>query len=627
MCLIFTRKYKDKKILQKESGEEVKTNKNIMYKNNEVKVKNNYNKNYNNIKNTSGVKNNFNKKYVNKKAKVLQKEPIKIIPLGGLEEIGKNMTLIEYGNDIVIIDCGLAFPDHDMLGIDIVIPDFSYVLENKSKVKGILLTHGHEDHIGGLTYLLKEVGNLPIYGAKLTLGLVEGKLKEFKLFGGAKLNLVQAGDVVKLGSITAEFIAVNHSIPDACGLAITTPSGTIVHTGDFKIDYTPINGDVINLSRFAELGESGVLALLSDSTNVERNGMTMSERTIGESFDVLFKRAHDRRMIIATFSSNIHRVQQIMDLAVSSGRKVAVSGRSMETVVTKAIELGYLSVPEKTIISIDEIKNYPDEKLIIITTGSQGEPMSALRRMSAGDHRKVFITKNDFIIISATPIPGNEKFVNRVINDLMKLGAQVIYEDMYDVHVSGHACQNELKLIINLVKPRYFIPVHGEYKHLKRHAEMAVSMGLNSKNVHIGKIGEVIEVTNEKMVVTGEVTAGNVMVDGLGVGDVGSVVLKDRKRLSEDGLMILVVAINRQDGSVVAGPDIVSRGFVYVKESEDLVNETKRIANNVLSKCTEKNIKDWNIIKLKLKEEIGEHLYSKIKRTPMILTIIQDVNI
>lgn len=622
----FTKKYKNQKILKKESGEEVKNNRNILYKNNGVKIKGN-NKKYNNNKNASSLKNSFNKQYFGTDIRVVEKEPIKIIPLGGLEEIGKNMTLIEYEDDIVIIDCGLAFPDHEMLGIDIVIPDFSYVVENKSKVRGILLTHGHEDHIGGLTYLLKEVGNLPIYGAKLTLGLVESKLKEFQLTGAAKLNLVQAGDVVNLGSITAEFIAVNHSIPDACSIAITTPSGTIVHTGDFKIDYTPINGDVINLSRFAELGKNGVLALLSDSTNAERAGMTMSERTIGESFDVLFKKAHDRRMIIATFSSNIHRLQQIMDVAASSGRKVAVSGRSMETVVTKAIELGYLRVPEKTLISIDEIKYYPDEKLIIITTGSQGEPMSALRRMSSGDHRKVEITKNDFIIISATPIPGNEKFVNRVINDLMKLGAQIIYEDMYDVHVSGHACQNELKLIINLVKPQYFIPVHGEYKHLKKHAEIAMNMGINSKNVHIGKIGEVIEISDNRMVVTGEVMAGNVMVDGLGVGDVGSVVLRDRKRLSEDGLMILVIAISRQDGTVVAGPDIVSRGFVYVKESEDLVNETKRIATDVLDKCIEESIRDWNVIKLKLKEEIGDYLYSKIKRTPMILTIIQDVNV
>lgn len=611
LILRFVKKNINEKNIQKKRADNLKVDnkKNIL----DIKLNNNKANNKN-----------FYNKYNNKKSKV---NHVKIIPLGGLEEIGKNMTLIEYENDIVIIDCGLAFPDDDMLGVDIVIPDFSYVIENKNKIRGVVVTHGHEDHIGGLAYLLKSIGQIPVYGARLTLGLVEEKLKEHQLLSDAMLNVVVPKDVVKFGLISVEFIAVNHSIPDACGLAITTPAGVIVHTGDFKIDYTPINGKVIDLSRFAELGDRGVLALLSDSTNVERPGMTVSEKKIGESFEFLFKHACNKRMIIATFASNIHRVQQIMDAAVESGRKVAVSGRSMETVVEKAIELGYLNVPSNTIINIDNINKYSDDKLIIVTTGSQGEPMSALRRMSIGDHKKVLITSNDFIIISATPIPGNEKFVNRVINDLMKLGAQVIYEDMYDVHVSGHACQNELKLIINLIKPKYFIPVHGEYKHLKRHADIAISMGINPSNVHVGCIGQVIDISSQKMKVTGSVTAGNVMVDGLGVGDVGNIVLRDRKHLSEDGLIIVVVAINREDGSIVAGPDIVSRGFVYVKESEDLVNKTKIIATNVLNRYLSNNVKDWSLIKSRIKDDISDYLYLKMKRNPMILTIIQNIDI
>ncbi len=551
---------------------------------------------------------------------------VKIIPLGGLDEVGKNITVVEYKQDMIIIDCGIAFPDNEMLGVDIVIPDFSYVIENKNKLRGIVLTHGHEDHIGALSYLLKSLGAVPIYGAMLTLGLVEGKLKEHKVFYRDILHVVQPGDVITFGDIGAEFISVNHSIPDACGLAITTPAGVIVHTGDFKIDYTPINGNVINLSRFADLGEKGVLALLSDSTNSERRGMTNSESKVRESLEVLFKRAGDRRIIIATFASNIHRIQQILDIAVKYGRKVVVSGHSMELVVNKAIELGYLNFSEKNIVPINKIKYYSDEQLVVITTGSQGEPMSALKRMSTGEHRKVYITNNDFIIISATPIPGNEKFVNRVINELMKLGAQVIYEDMYDVHVSGHACQSEQQLIINLVKPQYFLPVHGEYKHLRRHAETAVNMGIKAENIYIAQIGDVIELSSQRMEITGKVAAGNVMVDGLGVGDVGSTVLKDRKHLSEDGLIVIAAVISRQSRRVVSGPEIVSKGFIYVKEAEDLVNEVKAKATKILNNCLSENISDWSLIKSQIRERISSYLYSKTKRRPMALVLIQDVD-
>lgn len=561
------------------------------------------------------------------KANRLNKPSVKIIPLGGLDEIGKNMTLIEYEDEIIIIDCGMAFPDNEMLGVDIVIPDFSYIVKHKEKVKGIFITHGHEDHIGGLSYLFNEVGHLPVYGSELTIGLIEGKLKERKLMNGVQLNVIQPGDVIKMRNISVEFIAVNHSIPAACGMAITTPAGIIVHTGDFKIDYTPINDQVINLSRFAELGKKGVLVLMSDSTNSERPGMTASEKKIGESFQYLFKRAGTSRIIIATFASNIHRIQQIMDIAAETGRKVAISGKSMESVVAKAIDLGYLQVKPSTMISIDHIRHYKNEQLIIVTTGSQGEPMSALKRMSTGSHRKVSITQNDFIIISATPIPGNEKFVNKVINELMKLGAQIIYEDMYEVHVSGHACQDEQKIMLNLVKPQYFIPVHGEYKHLKRHAETAISMGMDIKNVHIGSIGEVIEVSKHLMNVSGTVTAGNVMVDGSGIGDVGNVVLKDRKILSEDGLIFLAIAVNKKTKTILAGPDVVSRGFVYVKESEDILVHLKKLAEKTLRHCLEHNILEWTSVKAKIKESVGNYLYFKTKRRPMILIIIEDVEV
>ncbi len=552
------------------------------------------------------------------------KTPVKIIPLGGLNEIGKNMTAYECGNDIFIVDCGIAFPDTEMLGVDLVIPDFSYVERNKDRVRGVVLTHGHEDHIGGLPFLLKAV-NVPVYGTRLTLGLVEGKLKEHGLLGSVQLNVVRPRDTVKLGCMAVEFIRVNHSIPDAVALAIHTPAGVIIQTGDFKIDYTPIEGEMIDLARFGELGSKGVLALLADSTNAEKPGSTMSERKVGESFEGLFKNAGSRRIIVATFASNVHRIQQIIDCAVKSGRKVAVSGRSMVNVVAKATELGYLHAPAGILVDIDSIGRYPDEKMVIITTGSQGEPMSALFRMAMSDHRKVEVTQNDFIIISATPIPGNEKFVGRVVNELMKLGAEVIYEKMYEVHVSGHACQDEQKLMIGLTKPKYFMPVHGEYKHLCKHAGLARSMGIPNENIIIADIGRVVEFNGISVDTTNTVPAGKVLVDGYGVGDVGSIVLRDRKHLAEDGLIVVVAAINGQTGQVVSGPDIVSRGFVYVREAEDLMNESKRVVKLVLEECHTKGIREWGNIKVKVRDSLSDYLYGKTKRKPMILPIIMEV--
>lgn len=552
------------------------------------------------------------------------KTPVKVIPLGGLNEIGKNMTAYECGNDIFIVDCGIAFPDTEMLGVDLVIPDFSYIERNKDRVRGVVLTHGHEDHIGGIPFLMK-VANVPVYGTRLTLGLVEGKLKEHGLLGSVQLNVVRPRDIVKFGCMAVEFIRVNHSIPDAVALAIHTPAGIIIQTGDFKIDYTPIEGEMIDLARFGELGSKGVLALLSDSTNAEKPGSTMSERKVGESFEGLFKNAGARRIIVATFASNVHRIQQIIDCAARSGRKVAVSGRSMVNVVAKATELGYLHAPAGIMVDIDAIGRYPDEKMVIITTGSQGEPMSALFRMAMSDHRKVEVTQNDFIIISATPIPGNEKFVGRVVNELMKLGAEVIYEKMYEVHVSGHACQDEQKLMISLTKPKFFMPVHGEYKHLCKHAGLARSMGIPSENIIIGEIGRVIEFNGISVDTTNTVPAGKVLVDGYGVGDVGSIVLRDRKHLAEDGLIVVVATINGQTGQVVAGPDIVSRGFVYVREAEDLMNESKKVVKLVLEECHAKGIREWGNIKVKVRDSLSDYLYGKTKRKPMILPIIMEV--
>lgn len=554
----------------------------------------------------------------------VRKTPVRIIPLGGLGEIGKNMTVYECVNDMFIVDCGLSFPDEDMLGVDLVIPDFTFIENNRDKIRGIVLTHGHEDHIGALPYLLKVI-NVPIYATRLTLGLVEGKLKEHGLLGKVQLNVVKPRDTVKMGCMAVEFVRVNHSIPDACAMAIHTPAGIIVQTGDFKVDFTPIEGDVIDLARFGELGGKGVLALLSDSTNAEKSGSTMSERKVGESFELLFKRADKKRIIIATFASNIHRIQQIMDAAVRYGRKVAVSGRSMVNVVGKALELGYLKVPDGVLIEIDAVSRYPDDKIIIITTGSQGEPMSALYRMAMSDHRKVSLTGNDFIIISATPIPGNEKLVSRVVNELMKQGADVVYESMYEVHVSGHACQDEQKMMMALTKPKFFIPVHGEYKHLKKHAATALGMGIPAERILIGEIGNVIELDGVDMKVTGTVPAGRVLVDGLGVGDVGSIVLRDRKHLAEDGLIVVVTTITRESGEIVAGPDIVSRGFVYVREAEAMMNEVKRIARKSIEDCIDSNIREWGNIKNRIKDNVGDYLYSKTKRNPMILPVIQEV--
>lgn len=549
---------------------------------------------------------------------------MRIIPLGGLLEIGKNMTVIECGNDMFIVDCGLSFPDEEMPGVDLVIPDFSYVEKNRDKLRGIVLTHGHEDHIGGLAFLLKTV-NAPVYSARLTLGLVEGKLKEHGLLGRVQLNIVKPKDTIKLGCMAVEFIHVNHSIPDALSLAIHTPAGVIIMTGDFKIDYTPIEGGMADLARFGELGNRGVLALLMDSTNATKPGMSMSERKVGESFSSLFQRAQDKRIIIASFASNIHRVQQIVDYAIKYKRKIAVSGRSMINVVAKATELGYLKMPEGLLVEIDGINRYRPDQIVIITTGSQGEPMSALTRMAMSDHRKVTVTPHDFIIISASPIPGNEKTINRVINELLKLGAEVIYEKMYEVHVSGHACQEELKMILGLTRPQFFMPVHGEFLHLKKNADNAIAMGVDPKNILLAENGKVVELDGVEIKVTGTVPSGAVMVDGLGVGDVGSIVLRDRKHLAEDGLIIVVAAISSQTGEIVAGPDVVSRGFVYVREAEDMMAQTRRIAKKSMETCMANNTREWGNIKTKIKDDVGDYLWQVTKRTPMILPVIQEV--
>ncbi len=563
------------------------------------------------------------KKNTPKKPKA-SKSPLRIIPLGGLGEIGKNITLYEYEGDMLLVDCGMAFPDEDMPGIDIVIPDFSYILENKDKIKGMVVTHGHEDHIGAIPYLLRDF-NLPIYATRLTIGLIEGKLKEHKLLSNAILNTVKPGQVLNFGKFSVEFIHVNHSIPDATAFAIKCGAGTVVHTGDFKIDTTPIDDYVIDIPKFAELGKQGVLALLADSTNAERPGYTSSEKLVGGSFSNLFKKAEGRRIIVATFSSNIHRIQQIIDEAVKCGRKVAISGRSMLNVVNVASELGYLKVPQNVLIEIEAIKNYTPEQIVIITTGSQGEPLSALHRMAFADHRQVAIMPGDMIIISATPIPGNEKFVDKVINELMKHGAEVVYERMYDVHVSGHACQEELKLMMSITKPKYFIPLHGEQKHLMKHQMLAKEMGIPTENTIIGTNGAVIELSKQGIKWTETVPAGRVFVDGLGVGDVGSIVLRDRKHLSDNGLIVVAVSIDKVSREVVSGPDIVSRGFVYVKESEDLMNEINDVVCDILERCYINNIRDWATIKTKIKDGVSRFLFTRTKRSPMVLPIIMEV--
>ena len=549
---------------------------------------------------------------------------VKITFLGGLNEIGKNMTLFECNNDMFLLDCGMAFPDGEMLGVDMVIPDFTYIERNREKIKGIVLTHGHEDHIGALPYLMRKV-NFPIYGTPLTLGLVESKLKEHALQSRAKLNNVKPGQRIKLGCMSIEFIHVNHSIPDSVGIAIHTPAGTIVHTGDFKIDCTPTTDGMIDLARFAELGNHGVLALMADSTNAERPGYTMTEQKVRQTFDHLFKEAEKSRIIIATFASNIGRIQQILDCAKKYGRKVAFSGRSMVNNMNIAMELGYIKADDELIIDIDLLERYSNEEIVLVTTGSQGEPMSALSRMASSEHRKVEVGPGDFIIISANPIPGNEKMVSKIVNDLMKHGCKVVYESMYEVHVSGHACQEELKLIQGLTKPKYFIPVHGEQKHLVKHAELAVSMGIPRKNIFIGDIGNVVELNKERIRQLPSIPAGNVLVDGLGVGDVGSIVLRDRKHLGQDGLIVVVVTLDSHDRHIIAGPDVVSRGFVYVKESEPLMDEAKDVVTETLDDCRFQGVYDWSVIKTAIKDDLSKMIYDKTRRSPMILPVIMEV--
>ena len=552
-----------------------------------------------------------------------KKDNLKIIPLGGIEEIGKNITVFEYGNDIVIVDCGVAFPEDDMLGIDLVIPDFTYLEKNKDRIRGLVITHGHEDHIGSIAYLLKKL-NIPIYATKLTIGLISNKLEEHRLLKTAKLHVVKQGQTIVLGKMRVEFIRSCHSIPDSVALAIHTPVGTVVHTGDFKIDYTPIDDQKIDLGRLAELGNKGVLALLSDSTNSERKGYTMSESTVGEVFDKLFMNCK-KRIVIATFASNMHRIQQIVNSAVANNRKIAVCGRSMINMIKTSVELCYIHAPKNVFIEVDMIKNYNDDQLVIITTGSQGEPMSALTRMANGEHRKVNINSNDLVIISATPIPGNEKFVAKVIDDLMKIGAEVVYSSLADVHVSGHACQEEQKLMLSLVRPKFFIPVHGEYRQLIAHRNTARQVGIPADNILLMKNGRILELNENEAKFTGTAPVGKVFVDGLGVGDVGNIVLRDRQHLSQDGLIIVVLTMNKA-GNVVAGPDIISRGFVYVRESENLMDEVKSLVNVELMRCVDNNITDWGTIKSSVRDSLKDFIFQKTKRNPMILPIIMEIH-
>ena len=552
-----------------------------------------------------------------------KKENLKIIPLGGLDEIGKNITVFEYGNEIVLVDCGLEFPEDDMLGVDLVIPDITYLEKNKEKIKGLVITHGHEDHIGSIPYLLRQI-NVPIYATKLTVGLIKNKLEEHKLLASTKLVTVEQGQTVNFGNIKVEFIRSSHSIPDSVMLAITTPAGTVLHTGDFKVDYTPIDNQLMDLGRIAELGNKGILALLSDSTNAERKGFTMSESSVGEVFDRLFQN-NSKRIVVATFASNVHRVQQIVNSAVKYGRKIAVCGRSMINMIETARELGYIESPENLFIDIDMIKNYADDQLVIITTGSQGETMSALTRMAAGEHKKVIITPNDMVIISATPIPGNEKLVSNVINDLMKIGAEVVYSALEDIHVSGHACQEEQKLILALARPKYFIPVHGEYRQLRAHAETAKKMGIPPENIFLLNNGRVLELNKKEAKITTSVPSGRILVDGLGVGDVGNIVLRDRQHLSQDGLIVIVMTMDSSTGEIVSGPDVVSRGFVYVRESENLMEDVKRVIRDEVRMFEENGIRDWSTIKSTLKDNLRDYIFQRTKRNPMILPIIMEV--
>ena len=570
-------------------------------------------------KNTSLVK-------VNEKnaMTIFKKSKLKIIPLGGLHEIGKNITVFEYENEMIVVDCGLSFPEDEMLGVDLVIPDITYLERNVDKIKGLVITHGHEDHIGAVPYLLKKI-NIPIYATKLTVGLIKNKLEEHKLLRSTKLHEVNQGQTIKLGkNFKVEFIRSSHSIPDSVMLAITTPAGTVLHTGDFKVDYTPIDGKLMDFGRIAELGNKGILALMSDSTNSERKGFTMSESSVGEVFDKLFLHC-TKRIVVATFASNVHRVQQIVNCAIKYNRKIAVCGRSMINMIETARELGYIECPPNLFIDIDMINNYTDEQLVIITTGSQGEPMSALTRMAAGEHRKVKITQNDLVIISATPIPGNEKFVSKVIDDLMQIGAEVVYSSLEDIHVSGHACQEEQKLILALAKPKYFIPVHGEYRQLIAHSETAQSMGIDKDNIIMMSNGRVLEINEDGAEFTNTVPNGRVLVDGLGVGDVGSIVLRDRQHLSQDGLIVIVLTMDSSTGEVVAGPDVISRGFVYVRESENLMDDVKAVVRKEIKKCEEKGIRDWSTIKSLTRDNLREYIFTKTKRNPMIIPVIMEI--
>ena len=548
--------------------------------------------------------------------------PLKVIPIGGLNEIGKNMTILEYKDEILIIDCGLSFPEDEMYGIDIVIPDFSYVIKNMHKVKGVVLTHGHEDHIGAVPYLLKSI-NVPIYGSQLTLGLIGNKLKEHKIKGN--LKTVKHGDKVKIGRFSVEMVRITHSVADALCLAIETPVGTVFHTGDFKIDYTPIDGEPIDFARLAQIGEKGVTLMLADSTNSTRPGFSASEKTVGTALENIFRNS-EARIIIATFSSNVHRVQKIIDNAVLFNRKVAISGRSMVNVVNLAIELGYLKIPANVLVDINKTKNIPDKELLIITTGSQGEPMSALSRMAASDHKAVQIKKGDMVILSSTPVPGNEKTVSNIVNKLFEKGAEVIYSDIADIHVSGHACQEELKLMHSLIRPKYFMPVHGEYRHLKQHAVIAEELGMAEEDIFILENGQILSVTEKQATISNEeVDADAIMVDGLGVGDVGNIVLRDRKLLSESGLIIVVAAIEKESRMICSGPDIVSRGFVYVRENEDLIDQARNVVNRTLAKCYDEDITDWNAMKAAVRDALRGFIYEKTKRNPVILPIFLEV--
>lgn len=551
------------------------------------------------------------------------KRKVKVIPLGGLGEVGKNITAFEYEDEIVIIDCGLTFPDEDLYGIDLIIPDVTYLVRNKDKVKGFFITHGHEDHIGGLPYVLKQI-NVPIYGTKLTLGLIESKLQEHGILNDCTLNMVKPGDIIEIGNFKTEFIRTNHSIADSVSIALHTPVGIIVHTGDFKVDFTPIDGETIDLQRYAQLGKRGVLLLMADSTNSLHQGYTMSEKTVGEALENLFIKA-EGRVIVATFASNIHRVQQIANASVKNGRKIAFSGRSMEKISEVAMELGYLFIPKEMIIDLNKTKNYPNEKVTIITTGSQGEPMAALTRIASGAHRSIQIEKGDMVIISATPIPGNQKPVSNVINDLTEKGADVIYEAIEEIHVSGHACEQELRLIHALLKPKFFIPVHGEYKHLIKHAKIAEDMGIDKSNIFVLETGDVFELSRNKAQISGKVPSGRVLIDGIGVGDVGNIVLRDRKNLAEDGIITVVIAIDRKNKTIISGPDIVTRGFVYVRDSEKLMREIRDIVSESVEKCLDNNITQWSEIKNTIRKEVNNFVYTKMKRKPMVLPVIIEI--